>query len=380
MKRTLGVNLLYLVPGVVGGTEEYAVRVLRAVAAYPADDLEVVLFARDSFADAYPDIAGAFVTKTVALPANRALRVAAENTWLARQSRGVDAVHHLGGRVPAFGSAASVVTVHDLQPLQFPASFSAVKRRFLAFSLPRSVRKAQLVVAVSEWVRRSIIDSLHIPEERTAVISAPCEPMDRADLVTHERIAALPEALRRIAQAGDPFFVYPAITYAHKNHRTLIEAFAPVARAHPSVRLVLTGRAGPLEREITELVERLHLGDRIVRTGRIERAHLDTMLALARALVFPSTYEGFGLPVIEALRVGCPPIVADATALPEAVGGAGVLVEPLSVDAWSEALETALSWDAPRRGGLVASGARRLEELLPARVAPQWQQLHRRLW
>ena len=88
----------------------------------------------------------------------------------------------------------------------------------------------------------------------------------------------------------------------------------------------------------------------------------------------------FPAPVIEALRVGCPPIVADATALPEAVGGAGVLIEPLSVDAWSDAIETALSWDAPRRGELVAAGARRLEALLPARVASQWQQLHRRLW
>jgi len=380
MKRTLGVNLLYLVPGVVGGTEEYAVRVLRAVAKYPDDDLEVVLFARDSFADAYPDLVRAFTTKTLALPANRVLRVAAENSWLARHSRGVDALHHLGGRVPAFGSAPSVVTVHDLQPLQFPESFSAVKRRFLAFSLPRSVRKAQLVVTVSEWARRSIIDMLHIPEQRTAVISAPCEPIDRADLVTDQRVAALPIALRRIARAGDPFFVYPAITYAHKNHRTLIAAFAPVARAHPTVRLVLTGRAGPLESEMTELVDSLSLADRVVRTGRIERTQLDTMLALARALVFPSIYEGFGIPVIEALRVGCPPIVADATALPEAVGGAGVLVEPLSVDAWSAALEPALAWDAPRRDALVAAGSRRLEELLPARVAPQWQELHRRLW
>ena len=104
------------------------------------------------------------------------------------------------------------------------------------------------------------------------------------------------------------------------------------------------------------------------------------MIALACALVFPSTYEGFGLAVIEALRVGCPPIVANATALPEAVGGAGMLVEPLSVDAWSDALETALSWDGSRRGELVAAGARRLEDLHPARVGPQWQQFHRRLW
>ncbi|MEO8693453.1 MAG: glycosyltransferase family 1 protein [Acidimicrobiales bacterium] len=380
MKRTLGVNLLYLVPGVVGGSEEYAVNVLRAVAAYPADDLDVVLFARESFANTYPDLATAFVTKTVALPANRALRVAAESTWLARHSRGVDAMHHLGGRVPAFDPVPSAVTVHDLQPLHFPDSFSAVKRRFLAFSLPRSVRKAQLVVSVSEWVRRSIIETLHVPEDHTAVISAPYEPIDRTQLMTDACVAVLPNELRRIVEAGDPFFVYPAITYAHKNHRTLVEAFAPVVRAHPSARLVLTGRAGPLESEIVALVERLGLRDRVVRTGRIERGHLDTLIAFACALVFPSTYEGFGLPVIEALRVGCPPIAADAAALPEAVGGAGVLVEARSIDAWSDALETALSWDATRRGELVAAGARRLEELHPARVGPHWQQLHRRLW
>lgn len=380
MKRTLGVNLLYLVPGVVGGTEEYAVRMLRAVAAHPDDDLELVLFARESFAEAYPDIASAFVTKTVALPANRVLRVAAESTWLARASRGVDALHHLGGRVPAFGPSPSVVTVHDLQPVHFPERFSPVKRRFLAYSLPRSVRKAQLVVSVSEWVRQSIIETLPVSAELTAVVSAPCEPMDRAEAMTDERVAALPVALRRIAQSCDPFFVYPAITYAHKNHRTLVQAFAPVARAHPGVRLVLTGGAGPLDHEIRELIGHLGLDDRVVRTGRIGRAELDTMLALACALVFPSIYEGFGLPVIEALRVGCPPIVADATALPEAVGGAGVLVEPMSVDAWSDALEAALSWDAPRREELVAAGARRLEELSPARVGPHWQRLHRRLW
>jgi len=380
MKRTLGVNLLYLVPGVVGGTEEYAVRMLEAVAANPDDELELVLFARGSFAAAYPDIVSAFATNTVQLPANRALRVAAESTWLPRASGGVHAMHHFGGRVPAFGSARSAVTVHDLQPLHFPERFSPVKRRFLAYSLPRSVHKAQLVVSVSEWVRQSIIETLGIAEDRIVAVSAPCEPLERASLVTAERVDALPVALRRIAEAGDPFFIYPVITYAHKNHRTLIEAFALVARTNPSARLVLTGGVGPAEPEVAGLIQRLRLDDRVVRTGRIDRTQLDTMLALAHALVFPSTYEGFGLPVIEALRVGCPPIVADATALPEAVGGAGVLVEPLSVDAWSEALETSLSWDAPRRAELVAAGARRLEELLPARVAPQWQQLHRRLW
>ena len=378
MTRAVGVNLLYLVPGVVGGSEDYAVRVLRSVAAHRDDDLDFVLFARDSFAVAYPDIVAAFETRTLSLPMNRALRIAAESTWLARAARGVDVMHHLGGRVPALGSPRSAVTVHDLQPLHHPESFSAMKRHFLAFSIPRSVRKAQLVVAVSEWVRRSIVEKLRVSEERTAVVSAPYAPIDRDALVNAERVAALPLALRRVVQSGDPYFVYPAITYPHKNHRTLVEAFASVARAHPGVQLVLTGGAGSAERDVASSIERLALGDRVIRTGRVERSQLDTTIALARALVFPSCYEGFGLPVIEALQVGCPPIVADATALPEAVGGAGLLVDPQSVDAWSAALESALSWDASRRDQLVAAGARRLESLQPARVAAHWQQLHRR--
>jgi alpha-1,3-rhamnosyl/mannosyltransferase len=379
MPRTVGVNLLYLLPDVVGGTEEYAVRVLRAVAAHRDDDLTFVLFARDSFAAAYPDIAAAFDTRTVSLPANRAWRIAAESTWLARAARGLDVVHHFGGRVPAVGSRRAVVTIHDLQPLHDPAQFSRVKRQFLAISLPRSTRKAQLVIGVSEWVRRSIVETLAVDEARTATVSAPCEPLDRAGLVTAERVAALPHAVRAIVDRGDRFFIYPVVTYPHKNHRVLIEAFAPVARVHPDVHLVLTGAAGPAEDEVRLAITRLGLDDRVVRTGRIERGQVDTAIALAHALVFPSRYEGFGLGAIEALQVGTPPIVANATALPEAVGGGGVLVDPCSVDAWRDALEQSLAWTADQRARLVAAGAERLAALHPARVAARWQELHRRV-
>jgi alpha-1,3-rhamnosyl/mannosyltransferase len=377
MPHPIGVNLLFLRPGIVGGTEDYTVRILRAVAAHRDSDLEFVLFVRESFAAAHPDVAEAFETRTLRLPGNRAVRVAAESTWLTRSARGIDVVHHMGGRVPAFGSRRSIVTVHDLQPLDDPAQFSAVKRRFLAFALPRSVRKAQLVVTVSEWVRQSIIDRLGVDFDRTAVVSAPCEPIDRATLVTAARVAALPAAVRGIVERGERFFIYPVITYPHKNHRTLVEAFASVARGRRDVHLVLTGSEGPAERDVAQLVARLGIEDRVVRTGRIERGQLDTAIALAHALVFPSRYEGFGLGAVEALRVGCPPIVADATALPEAVGAAGVLVDPTSVDAWREALERSLSWTADERAQLVAAGAERLAELHPARVAAAWQALHR---
>jgi alpha-1,3-rhamnosyl/mannosyltransferase len=378
MPRTFGINLLFVRPGVVGGTEDYAVRLLRAVAAHRDDDLTFVLYASEAFAAAYPDLVASFETRTVPFAANRAWRVAAESTWLARAARGVDIVHHLGGRVPAFGPSRSIVTIHDLQPLHDPAQFSFLKRRFLAFALPRSARKAELIVGVSEWVRRSIVETLGVDAARTAVVSAPCEPLDRGALVTAARVAALPEAVRRIIDRGDPFFVYPAITYPHKNHRVLLDAFARVARDSPRAHLVLSGGAGPADDDVDRQIARLDLTSRVVRAGRIERAQLDTTIALAQALVFPSRYEGFGLPVIEALRVGCPPIVADATALPEAVGGGGVLVDPTSIDAWRDALTRSLSWTDVERARLVAAGAQRLESLRPALVAARWQQLHRR--
>lgn len=360
-RRRVGVNLLWLVPGVVGGSEEYATRLLAAWADEGPDDLELVLFALAPFVRAHPDLAARFEVRTLGVDGrNKVLRVAAESTWLAVAARraGVELVHHLGGRMPAVRTTPGVVTVHDLQPLDLAANFSVVKRRFLAWSLPRSLRRARHVMTVSEFVRAGCIARGADPA-RTSVVSAPA-PAPRA--VGPEPPADLPDDLRVLAGAtagSRPWFVYPGITYHHKNHVTLVRAVAVLRRRGVEARLVLPGGRGGAEPALQAAVDELGVRDLVVRPGRVSPPVLDWLVANAAALAFASCYEGFGLPAVEAMALGCPVVAADVPALREVVGDAGVLVDPTDPDAWADALAARLR-DEPPRAETAARGRARL--------------------
>jgi alpha-1,3-rhamnosyl/mannosyltransferase len=150
-----------------------------------------------------------------------------------------------------------------------------------------------------------------------------------------------------------------AITWPHKNHPLLVEAFAAVAYADTDVDLVLTGGEASGEGRLRDEIARHRLEGRVRRTGRIPQADLDGLLTGATALTFPSRFEGFGAPVLEAMSRGCPVIAADATALPEVVGDAGILVPADDAAAWSGAM-TALLHDDARRSSLAAAGRARV--------------------
>jgi glycosyltransferase involved in cell wall biosynthesis len=342
----VGVNLLWLVPGVVGGSEQYATRLLGALADAAPDDIELVVFALRPFAAAHAALASRFTVVTAPIDGrNKPLRVVFENTWLPREARRrhIQVMHHIGGRVPFASFTPSVVTIHDLQPIDHPENFSVVKRLFLGRGLPRAARHARVVTAPSDFVRRGIVARFGIDDGRTSVVSAPVPVRD----------AGLPGSSPRPrpAMAGtQPFFLYPAITYAHKNHRTLLDAFARLLVHHPEVRLLLTGGAGPCEHEVRAHIDRLGIGASVLRTGRLPHGDLEALLDHAVALVFPSRYEGFGLPVAEAMAAGCPVIAADATALPEVLGDAGRLVDPDDVEGWHKAMDEQLDADRQAAG------------------------------
>jgi len=176
------------------------------------------------------------------------------------------------------------------------------------------------------------------------------------------------------ANSSDPppvagrYFVYPAATHRHKNHAVLLEAFAGVAGDDPDVRLVLTAVPGNGETEVETSIRRLGLGDRVRRLGRISDGDLDRLLAGAVGLVYPSRYEGYGLPLTEAMAVGCPVIASSATALPEVVGDAGLLVDPDDVAGWTDAMLRLLD-DGTLRARLIAAGRERTRDLTPNETA-----------
>ena len=148
------------------------------------------------------------------------------------------------------------------------------------------------------------------------------------------------DTLRRKYSLGKgPVIVYPAITHPHKNHVFLLQLLASddATWADPALRLVLTGSHGHAETEVMQLVSALGLEERVVRTGHITSNERDGIIAMADAVVFPSEYEGFGAPVVEAMTLGTPVVCSNKTSLPEVVGDAGIVL-PLEIQAWKGAL------------------------------------------
>lgn len=372
-------NLCAVVAGQVGGSEAYATRLLAAVAARPADETPAVSLEVASMAglrQAHPELSGLRWHETRWDGQPRWRRAAIESTWLAQRSRGFDLVHHFSGRLPARRRCVTVLTVHDIQPLDMPENFSLTKRRYLAWSLPRSVRSATLVTVPSQWVAQRIVDRLQVSEDRIRVVpstyTAVTAPQSRTPMEVSESAESCGEGLDdRVF--GAPFLLYPAATYPHKNHETLIAAFAAVRQRHHDLTLVLTGGAGRSHAQVMELVART---PGAVHLGMVERDHLARLTAKATAVAFPSRYEGFGLPVLEAMYAGTAVIASASTALPEVLGDAATLVAPDDADGWVDGLleacsESAATRQAVERGRIRA--ARFAPEKSAQRLMQAWQ-------
>ena len=372
MKRLhVGVNLLWLVPGMVGGSEEYTTRLIAALLDYPPDNLDLTLFALRPFADAYPDLVEDVPTVLCPLDGRvKAVRIAAEATWLAVQARRrkIDLLHHAGGTTPLLRATPSIATIHDLQPLLLPANFMRTKHAYLKWRLPGSTRHARLVTTLTEFTRSTIVEHLHAPPDKIVIVSPGYTPM----------FAEEPEGDPRTTfDLSGPYFLYPAITYPHKNHLLLIEAFARVVRRHPDALLVLTHRPAETEPEVLALIESLGIAGSVRRLGHIDRGDLNWLYKNAVALTFPSRFEGFGLPVLEAMGHGCPVIAAAATALPEVVGDSGVLLSPDDPDAWAAAMIELLT-DEVRREWLVEAAIARTADFRWSSSAQQLEQAYER--
>jgi glycosyltransferase involved in cell wall biosynthesis len=364
MTLRIGVNLLWLVPGVVGGSENYAVELLTALA--DRDDVVVAAFALPAFVEAYPDLAAELHTMTAPLPDGRHVlrRVGVENAWLPSKvsSALLDVTHHLGGVVPRLVRGPNAVTVHDLQYLAFPEYFSSTKRRYLAATQGPSIERADVVMAISKFTRHDILEHFDVDESKVLVVP----PVVKASAAVDEadRIA-----VRKSLRLTGDFVFYPAATYPHKNHETLLRAFAKVTKEH-DVTLVLTGATGAgawgsalsTQPQIVELAEQLGIAANLRMVGYLPRKQLMALYAEATLLAFPSRFEGFGLPIVEAMAAGCPVLAADATALPELVEGAGLLIDPDDVDEWARQIGRVLGRPT-RREELGQAGRHRVSEL-----------------
>ncbi len=353
----VAVNLLWCVPGKVGGSEEYLVRQMLGLTEIETEFVPT-LYAVSGFGAAHPDLASAF--RVVDAPidgTNRTRRVIAEHGWLATHTGSARLVHHGGGTVPSRGTRPTVLTIHDLQYLTYPQYFSSVKRAYLARVMPRSARRADVIAVPTGFVRNTVVQAYGVPADRVVVVPHGLES------TVGVAATAEGELRKRLGLGNGPVVVLPAMTHPHKGHLFLLQLFAE-RWTDPDLRLVLTGGSGAADPDVSEAIVRLGLTSRVVRTGRVSAADRDGLIAMAVAMVFPSEYEGFGAPIIEAMALGTPVICSDQTCLPEVAGDAAIVL-PLQIDAWAGALDAAMS----RRDELVRAGLERATHFTAATSA-----------
>ena len=314
----VGISLLTFVPGELGGSETYVRELLRNLERDGQHSYHVLLpslapeLAAGLPSEVAPEYrAGRTIPRRLLAMTEAAVRPGRLRARLA----GSDVVHYpLTLRLPPV-SRPTVTSLLDVQHLDLPQMFSRAERAFRAVAWARSVRSSDRVIVISEFVRDRAVAKLGLDPELIRVIHLG---------VDHERLG--PGSAPR-----EDFLLYPARRWPHKNHDRLFAAFALLRRHRPDLRLVLTG--GGDFNDVPEGVEA---------RGHVTTAEVDDLMRRAAALVFPSLYEGFGLPPLEAMACGCPVASSNAGSLPEVVGDAARLFDPFQPEAIAEAVEDVL--------------------------------------
>ena len=351
----VGLNLIFLVPGETGGMEVVARELIPALLAQAPPGMRFTAFVNREAAAAGGGPWGELIP-AVTVPVNarnRAQWVLGEQTllpWLAARA-GVDLVHSLASTAPVWGRFRRVVTVHDLIYARFPDAHAGVRDLGMRALVPLAVRRSHRVIADSKSTRDDLVELLSVSPERIDVV-----PLG---LGTVQREAPLSEReVRGRFDLGERRVVLSlSAKRPHKNLLALIGAFA---RLPPDDRpvLVLPGYPTAHEADLRARAAELGIADSVRLAGWVSAAELEGLWAIATAFVFPSLYEGFGLPVLEAMARGVPVACSNASSLPEVAGEAALLFDPHDETAIARGLEQLLS-DRKLADRLRALGAAR---------------------
>ncbi len=276
----------------------------------------------------------------------------------------VDVAHFTNGMVPLASSVPTVVTIHDVSLTMYPR-FHPSRRVLLNRPLvDLSVKKADAIITVSESAKRDILQTYGLAQERVHVVHEAAAPEFRSigDVRELDRV-------RRRYDLAERFILCVGTIEPRKNLPRLIEGFARRRRSGELPhQLVCVGPYGWLSRDVDALIERLQIADAIRFAGYVPFDDLPAIYNLAEMFVFPSVYEGFGLPVIEAMACGTPVITGQVPALAEVAGGAVEQVDRLDADQLGDAM-VKLSGDRAYREALRAKGLERAKAFSWERAA-----------
>lgn len=342
----IGINTLFLVPGDVGGTEIYLRQNLKEmVTASPSIDF--VLFTTRDNEDVFrSDLHSSGNVEYVQLPfkaANRPVRILAEQFLLSKYVRksSVDVLWSPGYTAPLRCSCPQAVTIHDLQYKTHPNDLSFLERKTLDFLVISACRVCDAVIAVSEFSKKEIIKYDFALEEKVFTILEGVDPVFA--------VPSVPGTINPVAQyTSRSYILCVAHTYPHKNVHVLIDAFARIVHDVPH-HLVLIGKARRGEDRVQQSLDVLQCKDRVHRLSNLEFSQLAQVYQEADLFVLPSEYEGFGLPILEAMLAGIPVITSSKASLPEVGGIHAAYVHESTPESFANAIMDVLFMAKERR-------------------------------
>lgn len=355
-----------------GGIGRYARELVKAILAQENQDHEFVLMA------AAAGLGERWKSEAARLRKSASVRsIPLSDDWMARiwqRLRLPIPAELITGAVDCFYSPDFVIpplqrktrallTVHDLSFLRYPDTFPPRLREYLEQAVPRSVARADHILADSNSTRRDIIELLKVSPERVSTLycGVPGHFTPQAQPEERERLQ------KRYAIGDAPYILSVGTVQPRKNYLRLIEACAPLAKRH-GIKLIIAGKAAWLSEEILTAAQQRPY---VQMMGFFEDTDLPALYRQARLFAYPSLYEGFGIPPLEAMACGVPVVVSSASSLPEVVGDAGIHVDPHDTEAWTAALGRGLE-DTTLRQDLQQAGLQHAKKFTWAGAAQQW--------
>jgi glycosyltransferase involved in cell wall biosynthesis len=277
------------------------------------------------------------------------------------KKRRLDFVHFPHFNVPYFYKGKFIVTIHDLILFRFPTKKATTLSPFFYFFkrlgyravINRAVKRAKTIIAVSNYTKKDILDNFKVDPQKIFVTH------EAADTKNHLPDMAHDEILKKYG-IMKPYILYVGNAYPHKNLERLVKAFQEAVKKHPGLNLVMVGKNDYFYQRLSKFVRNNNIAH-IVFTGEVDDKHLNAIYRESKLYVFPSLYEGFGLPPLEAMHMDVPVICSDSSCLPEILGEAAYYFDPRGVFEISDSIDKVIT-DIPLRQKLIENGRKQIRK------------------
>lgn len=372
----IGVVALTYEPGTAGGIETYFLDLIRVLQDIDKSN-QYIVFVKPSVAEKIKitnslwDVVGiekSFISKTlVRLRLGRLVKARSESDLINHYK--CDVVHFpFQVIVPRNILAPKILSFMDMQQEFYPQFFSPQDLRARKLSYLSSCDEADHIIAISNHTRQTLIERYH---QRPAKIQTIHLSYNQA-LFTGKKI-------KSAEKLPEKYFYYPAASWPHKNHKALIRAFSKFLLKHPDYYLLLSGISKHGGAEIDEAIESHNINERVIRLGYIDYSQLPALYQNATAMIFPSLFEGFGIPILEAMASSCPVAASNTTSIPEIAGDAALYFDPSDDDAIADKM-LALAEDDGLRRSLVIKGLARKDKFSDIRMGTETLELYEKAY